>query len=104
MLARWTVTHGPQFADSKRRCRASTARLDLHLAAVKLKLERDPFQFSEAFIDDDHRVVETHDYITDGYAMSAFVVLDLEHLVAEIKWIEISSLPADDDEEEDDEA
>lgn len=74
-------------------------RLRLHLTAIELNLERDPYMYSEAFSDDRHRVLDTRDYFRHdrGRAVSAFVLLHPERLEAEIQWIEVGALPDGDD-------
>jgi hypothetical protein len=100
MQARWTVTYGPQFADSKKACKMSKSRFDLHFAALKLELERDPFRYSEPYLDELHRAMDTHDFFVHegGAALSAYVVLDPDQLEAEIQWVEAGPLPKADEE------
>lgn len=96
MLARWTVIHGPQFAESKKACTMTTKRLNMHVAAIELNLERDPFKYSEPYSDERHRVLDTHDYFTHemGTCVTAFVTIHLERREVEINWIETGALPA----------
>jgi hypothetical protein len=105
MQARWQVTYGPEFEESKKACKMSPKRLKLHLTGIELSLERDPFLYSEAYGDELHRVIDTRDYFRDegGVVLSAFVVLNRSVFVAEIKWIDVGPLPSgeDDDEDED---
>lgn len=100
MLRRWTVSFGPEFAESKKACRASPGRMKLHLAALELNLERDPFHNSEAYGEPTHRVMETRDHFDDGFVLSAFIVIDVEHFDVEVKWIDMRPLPDDDDEDD----
>lgn len=96
MKRRWVVQYGPDYAESKRGCRgrASPERLKLHLAAIELNLKRDPFDYSEPFDDESHRIIETTDYFNDGFVLTAFVRL-CEGFVAEIMWIDMRPLPDD---------
>jgi hypothetical protein len=70
-------------------------RLRLHLTAIELNLERDPFMYSEAFGDEFHRTLDTRDYFRHegGRALSAFVVLYPKLREAQIQWIEVGALP-----------
>jgi len=99
MQARWEVRYGPQFEESKQSCKMSRTRLQLHLVGLRLHLERDPLRYSEAFTDENHRVMDTADYFQDegGVVLSAFVVLRPDELVAEIQWIEAGALPGEGD-------
>jgi len=106
VLARWTVTYGPDFAASKKACRASPGRIKLHLAAIELALERDPFRYSHAFSDEQHRMIRTNDFVDagiefrDGFILTAFIVIDATRLTCEIKWIDMQPVPEEDDEDE----
>ncbi len=102
MLARWTVTYGPQFEESKRPWRQRLPRFDMHLASIRLVLERDPFRYSTPFVTETERVVESNE-IRDGYVMTAFVKLRPQRLEAEIMWVDLRILPAEEDEAEDEE-
>ena len=108
MLAQWEVRYGPQFEESKQTCKMSKKALRLHLTALELHLERDPFLYSEAYTDENHRAMDTQDYFTDedGRALTAFVTLFPNQMVAQIEWIIAGPLPSgeeildeDDDEE-----
>ena len=81
----------------------SKSHLQLHLAALHVHLEHDPYKYSEAFDGENKRVMDTTDYFTDegGRALSAFVVLDPTRHIAEIKWIEAGALPSGEDDEPD---
>jgi hypothetical protein len=57
-------------------------------------------QYSTAFLDENIRVIVTDDHVSDGWRMSAFVALNPAQATAEIRWIEISPLPADDDDDD----
>lgn len=94
MKARWVVEYGPEFAQSKRACRLRIGefRLGVRLRAIKLNLERDPFLYSESYADDTQRVIETQDYMDDGFVLTAFVKL-CAGFVARIMWIEMRDLP-----------
>ncbi len=100
MQARWTVTYGPHFEESRKACKMSLKRLRLHLTALELNLERDPFKYSEPFSDENHRVLDTHDYFQHegGAVLSAFVLLHPGGLEAEIQWIEAGPLPTESEE------
>lgn len=100
MKRRWVVQYGPEYPESKRACRASPGRLKLHLAAIELNLERDPFGYSEPFEDESHRVIETTDYFNDGFVLTAFVRL-CEGFIAQIMWVDMRPLPDDGEEDED---
>jgi hypothetical protein len=102
VLARWTVTYGPEFEDSKREWRHRLPRFDMHLASIRLGLERDPYRYSTPFVDENSRVIESEGFF-DGYTMTAYVRLDPERLVAEIKWVDLRRLEAEDDEDDDEE-
>jgi hypothetical protein len=99
MLARWTVTYGPQFAQSKKPWRNSSARFDMHLASIRLGLERDPYKYSTPFLTENDRVCESDDFL-DGFTMTAFVKIDPERMTAEVKWVELRPIPGDDEEED----
>lgn len=105
MQARWTVIRGPEFAASTKACAMSPKRLSMHLTAIELNLERDPFSYSEAYSDESHRVLDTHDYfVHDGGAcLTAFIVVHTKRLEVEISWIEAGSLPTSNDDFDDDE-
>jgi hypothetical protein len=96
VLRRWVVKYGPEFEDSKHACNIPPERLELHLDAFKL--EREPLRYSKPFADEARRVIETTDFTGDGFVLTAYVVL-YENFIAEIKWIEKSPLP---DEDQDD--
>jgi hypothetical protein len=96
MQARWTVSYGPQFAECKKKWRLRRARFDMHLAAIRLGLERDPYRLSTPFMSENDRVIESNDYVDDGFIMTAFVQLDPNRFNAEVKWVELRPLPADD--------
>ena len=96
MLARWTVSYGPQFAECKKKWRARQAQFDMHLAAIRLGLERDPYRYSTPFLSENDRVIESDDHVDDGFIMTAFVQLNPDTLGAEVKWVELRPLPADD--------
>jgi hypothetical protein len=99
VLRRWVVKHGPEFENSRDVCDIPPDRLRLHLDALELDLERDPLRYSEPFAGDSRRVIETTDYTGDGFVLTAYVVL-YENFIAEIKWIEKTSLPDEDLDEE----
>lgn len=96
MKRRWVVQDGPEFAGSRDVCRGrvTPARLKLHLDAVRLNLERDPFEYSAPFSDEAHRVIETRDYFNDGFVLTAYVRL-CQGFVAQIMWIDIRPLSDD---------
>jgi hypothetical protein len=94
MLARWTVTYGPEFERSKADCALPPGRLQLHLDDFKVGLERDPLTFAEAYGDASRCVIEAKDYAY-RVLVTAFVVL-YQGLVAEIRWVAETPL-ADDD-------
>jgi hypothetical protein len=94
VLRRWVVKRGPQFAESKDACFVSAQRLNLHLEAVELDLERDPLRYSAAFGEDSRRVIQSRDYVDDGFVLTVYAVL-YDDFVAEIKWIETHPLPED---------
>lgn len=109
MLARWEVGYGPQFEESKQTCKMSKKALRLHLTALELHLERDPFSYSEAYTDENHRAMDTRDYFTDegGRALTAFVTLFPSQMIARIEWIMVGRLPSGEeglDEDEGDKA
>lgn len=99
MKPRWAVEYGPQFAESQKECvrRVGRHRLQLHLDAIELSLERDPVMYSESF-GDSHVVIETEDHFEDGFVVTAYVRL-CQRFVVEIMWIAIRSLDEDDEED-----
>jgi hypothetical protein len=107
VLARWSVTYGPEFAASKKACRASRGRLKLHLAAIELALERDPFTYSHAYTDEFHRLIQTDDFVdagiefSDGFILTAFIVVDPQRLACTINWIDMQPIPDEDLDDED---
>jgi hypothetical protein len=100
MLARWTVSYGPEFAECKRKWRQRQARFDMHRAAIRLGLERDPYRYSTPFLSENDRVVESEEYVDDGFVMTAFVQLDPNSLSAVVKWVELRPLTIDDEDDE----
>lgn len=100
MLARWTVTYGPEFEESKRTWRNRQARFDMHLASIRLGLERDPYRYSTPFLSENDRVMESDDF-RDCYTMTAFVKLDPARHKAEIKWVELREIEVEDGDEDD---
>lgn len=87
MLPRWRVAYGPEFAQSKKAVDASPTRLKLHLDAIELALERDPFQYSQQYGEEHQRVISTDDF-HDGFILTAFVtVRQTGGFVATIEWI-----------------
>lgn len=97
MLARWSVTYGPEFEECRRKWRLRAPRFDMHLAAIRLGLERDPYRCSTPFASENHRVIESVDYVTDGFVMTAFVLLSPDRWEAEVKWVELRELPDEDE-------
>lgn len=97
MLVRWTVAYGPEFEQCKRRWRLRRPRFDMHLAAIRLNLERDPYRYSTPFLSQNDRVIESVDYVDDGFIMTAFVKLDPSRLVVEIKWVELRPIQDEDE-------
>jgi hypothetical protein len=94
VLPQWTVKYGPEFEQSKAACGVSSAYLERHLKAIRLTLERDPVGATTPFLDDAHGVIETADYVGEGFILTAFVVL-YKSFVVEIKWVETRPLPED---------
>lgn len=92
MLRRWTVRYGPEFSESRAACGVESYRLDEHLKAIGLSLERDPLRYSTAFVNEARRTIETIDYTDPGFVLTAFIVL-YDPFVAEVKWIETRPLP-----------
>lgn len=104
MLARWTVEYGPEFQTSKRRWRNSLPRFDMHLASIRLGLERDPYRYSTPFLSEQDRVMESDDF-RDGHTMTAFIKVHPDRFVVEIKWVDLRELEkTNDDDEKDDES
>ena len=99
MLARWTVTYGPEFDEAKQAWRGRMARFDLHLASIRLALERDPFGYSTPYLSEVDRIIESDDF-HDTYTMTAFVKLHPERFEAEIKWVEMREMQAEEDDPE----
>lgn len=97
MLARWTVGYGPEFAESKKPWRNAQPRFDMHLASIRLVLERDPYKYSTPFLSEEDRVIESDDF-RDGYTMTAFIKVDPKRMNTEIKWVEMRVM---EDEEQD---
>ena len=93
MLARWTVTYGPEFERSRAECNLPVERLQLHLNDFRLSLERDPLTVGEAY-GDSACVLEAKDYAFSTL-LTIYVVL-YDGLVAEIRWVAESSLSDDD--------
>ena len=77
-----------------------SARSDLHLASIRLLLQRDPNRYSTPFMTEHDRVVESDDF-KDGWTMSAYVKINPIRRNCEIKWVELRRIAADEDEEED---
>ncbi len=92
----WKIKEGPEYDRSVSECDVPTERLDLHLSAFRLNLEWDPFLNSHIFEGESRRLLQTNDYVGDGFVLTAYYVLYKDFTV-EIKWIEASSLPADEE-------
>jgi hypothetical protein len=95
VLRRWAVQYGPEFAESRAACSVPVERLEGHLKAIRLSLERDPLRYSTPFVNEARRVIETTDYTEPGFVLTAFVVL-YDPFIAEVKWIEARPLPEED--------
>jgi hypothetical protein len=91
VLRRWEVGYGPQFRESVDQCDVAPDRLELHLRAFRLGLERDPFMYSESFGEDARRVLETTDF-AGGFVLTAYAVL-YEDCKAKLMWVEAHPLP-----------
>lgn len=96
MLARWTVEDGPELAESLDACNVPEDRLELHLRAFRLRLERNPFIYSEPFAGHSRRVLETIDLTGEGFRLTGYAVLH-EGLIARLMWIEAHPLEPDED-------
>jgi hypothetical protein len=102
VLARWTVAYGPQFGDSVKAISDRTisrGRLNLAVANAVLNFERDPFRYSSAFTDEEHRVIMSDDYAV-GYHFCVFAVLDIAAFEVTIMWVDV--VPVEDGADEDD--
>jgi len=99
MQRRWQIKEGPEFEQSVGECGISPEILAHHLSAFRVSLEWDPFLYSRPFDvkTDSRRVMQTNSYVGEGFVLTAYVVL-YENFTVEIKWIEASPLPSDDDE------
>jgi hypothetical protein len=95
--ARWTITYGPEFPGCKRRWKNYPARFDLHLASIRIGLERDPYRYSTPFLTENDRVLESDDF-HDGFTMTAFVKVHPDRFISEIKWVELRRIEVEDDE------
>lgn len=96
MLRRWGVKQGEQFEESADKCGLPRERLQLHLEAVTLSLERDALMYSHPFEGESRRVITTTDYMGDGCLLTFYVVL-YKDITAQIKWVERTSLPEGND-------
>jgi hypothetical protein len=94
MLARWTVTYGPEFERSRADCALPPQRLQLHLDNFRIGLERDPLTFAEAYGDASRCLIDAKDYAY-RVLVTAYVVL-YDNLIAEVRWVAETPL-ADDD-------
>ncbi len=94
MLARWTVNFGPEFERSRDDCELPPDRLQLHIDGFKNGLEREPLTFGEAY-PPDGCIVEARDY-AHAVLITAYVKLFHNQLVAQIRWVAETPLPADD--------
>jgi hypothetical protein len=97
VLAKWRVEFGPEFDECQKKWRLRRARFDMHLAAIRLNLERDPFHYSTPFLSDEYRVIESVEYVNDGFIMTAYVRLDPKRFVAEIMWVELRTIPIEEE-------
>jgi hypothetical protein len=93
LLARWTVKRGPDFQRSLDDCEMPQARLLYHVHNFTLALERDPLTFGEAY-GDSGCIIEAKDF-AEGCLVTVYAVL-YEGLVAEMRWVAETPLPADD--------
>jgi hypothetical protein len=100
VLAKWRVELAPEFDECKKTWRSRRARFDMHLAAIRLNLERDPFHYSTPFLTDGYRVIESVEYVNDGFIMTAYVRLHPDRFVAEIMWVELRTIPVEDEDED----
>jgi len=92
LLARWTVTRGPDLQQSLDDCELPKARLRYHIHNFELALERDPLTFGEAY-GESGCIIEAKDY-AEGRLITVYAVLHKER-VAEMRWVAETFLPVD---------
>jgi hypothetical protein len=99
LFQRWTLTEGPEWADSLEEAEVADGYFERNLETMRLSLGYDPYFETATFMDDrELRVWSTTDFAA-GYRLVVFLEIFPERRTCELKWCQTMDLPPGDDEE-----